>query len=168
PKLRSALRIEGPLDAARLERALVAVAERQSALRTVIADGKQRVLPQVPRDHLDVDLDGETDVDTHVHAHLQEERDRPFDLANGPLWRTRLLRFGPELHVLAITMHHLITDGISLGVWRDELHEHYSASEPELAPLVANSVDVAAWQRRAAGSEVSRRFWQTTLAGAPA
>ena len=168
PKLRSALRIEGLLDVDRLERALVAVAERQAALRVVIADGKQRVLPRVPRDHEDVDLTGELDVDAHVHTHLDDERVRPFDLSRGPLWRTRLLRFGPELHVLVITMHHLITDGISLGVWRDELHEHYASSEPELAPLVANSVDVAAWQRRAAGSEVSRRFWQTTLAGAPA
>jgi non-ribosomal peptide synthetase component F len=175
PKLRSALRIEGPLDRDRLEAALRAVADRQAALRTVfVGDGRevrQRVLPSVPRDHMDVDLSGAENVDELVHAHLQEERDKPFELANGPPWRTRLLRFGPELHVLVITMHHLVTDGISLGLWRDELHEHYVGATSDMPPLVAQAIDVAAWQRRAAATEsptwaVSRRYWQSALAGA--
>ncbi len=176
PKLRSALRIEGPLDRERLEAALNAVADRQAALRTVFAaDGRgevrQRVLPHMPRDHMHVDLSAADNIDELVHAHLQEERDKPFELANGPPWRTRLLRFGPELHVLVITMHHLVTDGISLGLWRDELHEHYAGTIGEAAPIVAHVIDVAAWQRRAAATEsttwaVSRRYWQNALAGA--
>ncbi|HEY1816138.1 MAG TPA: condensation domain-containing protein [Kofleriaceae bacterium] len=179
PKLRSALRIEGPLDRDRLEAALRSVAERQSALRTVFEDARgevrQRVLADVPRDHVELDFSAEerSRLDELVYAQLGIERDRPFDLANGPPWRTRLLRFGPELHVLAITMHHLVTDGISLGVWRDELHEHYAAGgrAGELTPLVASTIDVAAWQRRAAESAtwpVSRRFWKDGLAGARA
>jgi amino acid adenylation domain-containing protein len=197
PKLRSALRLDGTLDPARLEAALELVAQRQAALRTVFdPHGRwQRVAARVPRDHLDADLAATADDarDDVVRAHLDAERDKPFDLANGPPWRTRLLRFGPHTHVLVATMHHLVTDGISLGVWRDELHEAYSAlgdgRAPDLPALAATTADVAAWQRRAdadpgragvrsaaegrradlidAGAwAVSRRYWQRQLAGA--
>src|SRR6202042_3288731 len=130
----------------------------QAALRMVFAadargEVRQRVLPSVPRDHMHIDLGGAETFDELVHAHLQEGRDKPFDLASGPPWRTRLLRFGPELHALVITMHHLVTDGISLGLWRDELHEHYAGTIGEAAPIVAQVIDVAAWQRRAAATE---------------
>ncbi len=194
PKLRSALQIDGPLDVARLETALCLVAQRQASLRTVFVDAggtvRQRVLAQLPRDHRDVDLTGLADDarDQAIRAQLDDERDRPFDLANGPPWRTRLVRFGAEEHVLVITMHHLVTDGISLAVWREDLHELYSALgtdssshfggaarsgkpdlAPELAELAASAADVARWQRRAADSAMwaaSRAFWRETLAGA--
>jgi hypothetical protein len=69
-------------------------------------------------------------------------------------------------------MHHLVTDGISLALWRDELHEAYAARvagrAAELPAIVTTAADVAAWQRRAdVAWPVSRRYWQTTLAGAP-
>jgi len=176
PKLRSALQLDGPLDADRLEAALCLVADRQAALRTVFADVggtvRQRVVAHLPRDHRDVDLSGTPDElrEDAIRAQLDDERDRPFDLPNGPPWRTRLVRFGPRAHVLVITMHHLVTDGISLAVWRDELHEHYAALTagltPELPELAATAADVAHWQRRAADAPASRKYWREQLAGA--
>ena len=58
---------------------------------------------------------------------MQEEAERPFDLESGPLIRGQLLQVGEDEHVLLITMHHIVSDGWSMGVLVDELNTLYGA-----------------------------------------
>src|SRR5262249_20587380 len=57
----------------------------------------------------------------------QEEGRRPFDLTHGPLVRAELLRLGPDDHVFVLTMHHIVCDGWSMGVFFRELKDLYTA-----------------------------------------
>ena len=74
----------------------------------------------------------------------------PFDIANGPLWRTRLLRTGPQEFILLITIHHIIADGWSIGIITDELGQIYEALAEgfplSLPPLSIQYADYASWQ----------------------
>ncbi len=85
-----------------------------------------------------------------------------------------LLIAGPDNHVLVLTMHHMISDGWSIGVMVQEFAELYEAyatgREPSLAPLTIQYVDFAAWQRKWLESgELDRQlpYWKKQLAGAP-
>ena len=82
----------------------------------------------------------------------REEGLRPFDLARGPLVRTRLLRVGPREHVLLLTLHHVISDGWSIGILFRELATAYAAirahRDPGLPALALQYADYAVWQRR--------------------
>ena len=105
---------------------------------------------------------------------MAEEAGAPFDLARGPLIRGRLVRIGDDDHVLLITMHHIVSDGWSMGVLTRELGALYGAfraGRPDpLPPLAVQYADYAAWQRRWVEGEVLREqaeYWQETLAGAP-
>ncbi|WP_254061908.1 condensation domain-containing protein, partial [Granulicella sp. L60] len=94
---------------------------------------------------------------------------------HGPLLRGRLLRTSEDEHVLLITMHHIVSDGWSIGVLVHELSTLYSAylrgeSDP-LPELSIQYVDYAVWQRKWIEGEVLQQqaaYWQTALAGAPA
>ncbi|WP_436526813.1 condensation domain-containing protein, partial [Janthinobacterium sp. GB4P2] len=113
--------------------------------------------------------------DDAVHTLFAEEAAAPFDLANGPLIRGRLLRLSPQEHVLLVTQHHIISDGWSIGVLIEEVNILYTALSqglPDpLPPLAIQYADYAAWQRNTLqGATLQRRvsFWRTHLAGAPA
>ncbi|HTQ80616.1 MAG TPA: amino acid adenylation domain-containing protein, partial [Thermoanaerobaculia bacterium] len=104
----------------------------------------------------------------------REESERPFDLDQGPLLRTLLLRLAPQRHVVALNLHHIVADGWSLGVLRQELAELYrafSSGEPSPLPeLPVQYADFALWQRRWLTGEVLAAqiaFWRQRLAGAP-
>jgi amino acid adenylation domain-containing protein len=176
PRLRYVLRLDGPLDIDRLEAAMGVVAARQDSLRTVFFEEAtgitQRVLASAPRDHLFEDV-SRAEHDAAIRSHLSADRARAFDRASGPPWRTRLLRLRDGLHVLIVTFHHFIADGISIQHWLEEVDECYRALAagiaPALAPLPVTARDVAVWQRRMVDSgawNASREFWKSTLAGA--
>src|SRR6185369_15956036 len=82
---------------------------------------------------------------------ITEEARRPFDLETGPLFRASLLRMANEEHILLLTMHHIISDGWSMGVLRRELATIYNAlaagNQPPLPDLPIQYPDYAAWQR---------------------
>ena len=82
---------------------------------------------------------------SHGHA-------RPFALAAGPPWRTRLVRLADDAHVLIVTLHHYVSDGISVQVWLDEVDAHYRAlatgAAPDVPALTASPLDVASLSRR--------------------
>ena len=108
-------------------------------------------------------------------GYVREEASAPFDLERGPLIRGRLIRVSDEEHVLLITMHHIVSDGWSMGVFRRELSALYKAfsrgeSDP-LRPLAIQYADYAAWQRQwLSGERLAEQssYWQRTLADAPA
>ncbi|HEU4559345.1 MAG TPA: amino acid adenylation domain-containing protein, partial [Longimicrobium sp.] len=178
--LPGAWRLEGALDEAALERSLGEIVRRHEALRTVFAevDGMpvQVMAPfggfVVPVE----DLSGLSDAEREaaVRRRAGEEAGRPFDLAAGPLFRAALLRLGAEDHVLLLSMHHIVSDGWSMGVLFQELSALYEAyrkgGESPLPELPVQYADYAVWQREQLEGEVLDRqlsYWRERLAGAP-
>jgi acyl carrier protein len=147
----------GPLDARALERALGEIVRRHEVLRTtfVAPAGKplQRVAPamRLPLARRDLSRFPEGEREDEVRRAAAKEMARTFDLAEGPLVRAVLLRLGEEEHVLLVTMHHIVTDGWSMGVLARELTAIYPAFAQGLpSPLPELEIqygDFAAWQR---------------------
>jgi acyl-CoA synthetase (AMP-forming)/AMP-acid ligase II len=151
------LRITSPLEAAILERSVNEIVQRHEILRTTFAvvDGghEQVIAPQVTV-HLtfdDLRKLPESERETVGQQLLREEVLHSFDLAQGPLFRARLVCLAEQEHLLVITMHQIIGDGWSLGVLVDELVALYDAFVArEASPLIPPSVqyaDFAYWQR---------------------
>ncbi|HEU4885333.1 MAG TPA: amino acid adenylation domain-containing protein, partial [Longimicrobium sp.] len=120
------------------------------------------------------DLRGHPQAGAALRRVMAEEAEAPFDLARGPLIRGRLIQLADDDHVLLITMHHIVSDGWSMGVFTRELNALYSAfrdGNPDLlAPLPIQYADYAVWQRRWVEGDVLREqaaYWEATLAGAP-
>jgi amino acid adenylation domain-containing protein len=173
-------RLRGELDRAALRRALDRIVDRHEALRTTFAevDGEpvQRIAPAgaSPFHFVEHDLRGLADGGAELHRLSVEEAGSPFDLQRGPLIRGRLVRIGDDDHVLLITMHHIVSDGWSMGVFTRELGALYGAfraGRPDpLPPLPVQYADYAAWQRHWVEGEVLREqadYWREALAGAP-
>ena len=104
--------------------------------------------------------------ETALHGQLENLFDQPFDLSQAPLLNAVLFRLDDETHVLFCSMHHIISDGWSIGVFIRELSIIYNAlrsgSEPRLIPLPLQYVDYARWQhqRLEAGDYDSQRdYW---------
>jgi amino acid adenylation domain-containing protein len=174
------LRLRGALDRAALARALDGIVRRHEALRTTFAlvDGEpeQRIAPAEAGGFplVEHDLGAEADADAGLRRIMAEEARAPFDLERGPLIRGRLVRLAADDHVLLVTMHHIVSDGWSLGVLIRELSALYAAQragrEADLPALPVQYADYAAWQRRWVSGEVLRGqadYWKNALAGAP-
>ena len=164
------LRLRGPLDRAALRGALDGLVARHEALRTTFAtvDGEpvQRIAPASGFAFTERDLIGASE--TVIMALAEEEANAAFDLEVGPLIRGQLIRLGDEEHVLLITMHHIISDGWSMGVFVRDLTALYGRKElPELAIQYA---DYAAWQRQWLSGDVlheQSEYWKQALSDAP-
>ncbi|MBZ4336683.1 amino acid adenylation domain-containing protein, partial [Corallococcus sp. AS-1-12] len=175
-----AVRLVGSLDVAALERALNEVVRRHDSLRTTFEErGGQAI--QVIRPTLSLELAREDlrsvdEVRREAEAHrmVEQEMLRPFDLVHGPLIRTRLFTLGEREHVLVVTMHHIVSDGWSLGVLIREvgaLYEAFASGQPSPLPeLPVQYARYASWQRGRLQGEVLARqvdYWKRKLAGAP-
>ncbi len=175
-----ALLLRGPLRPEALAAALAEIVRRHQALRTIFREGVREPLQVVlppPDGWLPViDLRGVPEGDRRAEARrlLDAGARRPFDLAAGPLLRTELLRLGDEEHLLAVMMHHIVSDAWSLGVTFRELSALYAAGlagEPSPLPeLTVQYADFARWQRSWLSGEVLAReldHWRRALDGAP-
>ena len=154
--LTGTVRLRGPLRVDALGRALDEEVRRHEALRTTfgMVDGEpvQVIRPAAPVPLPVVELPAPAG-EAGLHRRLREEAERPFDLRQGPLFRAMLLRLGEEEHVLMLMMHHVVTDGWSMGVLFRELSQLYGAfcnGEPSPLPeLSIQYADFAGWQREA-------------------
>jgi amino acid adenylation domain-containing protein len=175
-----AVRIAGELDVPALGRALNEVVRRHESLRTTFAaiDGKpvQVIAPSLslPLEVEDLSSLPQDAREAEVARRLREEARAPFDLARGPLVRASLLRLGPAEHVAALTMHHIVSDGWSLGVLVREmvaLYQAFARGLPSPLPdLPVQYADFAAWQRDWLRGEVLRAqldYWKGRLAALP-
>jgi len=173
-------RLRGPLDVDALRAALSALVDRHEVFRTGIETVDGRPVPTVvPRSGLDVplvDLSGVPAEQRRREAErlAEEEAAKPVDLTRPPLLRARLLRLGPEEHLLLLTAHHVALDGWSMRIVIRDLAELYSAysaeREPELDEPPIQYSDFARWQRRWLDGPVLEEglgFWREALAGAP-
>ncbi|MBK8231196.1 MAG: non-ribosomal peptide synthase/polyketide synthase [Candidatus Eisenbacteria bacterium] len=177
----SAIRIEGPLDFEALEQAISASIARHEALRTRFADSPQGLRqiidpPYVPRIALDrLDRVPEDARWAEAERRATHQVRRPFDLETGPLLRLALYRIGAEGHLLAVAMHHIVSDGWSIGILMRELAAQYRTGQAgqasPLPPLAWQYADWAAWQRRrleAGRQEHELAYWRSQLEGIPA
>ncbi|OKI32047.1 peptide synthetase [Saccharothrix sp. CB00851] len=172
------LRLTGPLDRDAVVAAVRGLPARHEVLRTRIAaddDGVPRAyVREEEPEVVEIDLSGLPEAERHREARrlVDEEAQRPFDLATGPLVRTTLVRLAEEDHVLMWSYHHIVFDGWSPTVFFRDFTELYLAAqygrEPDLPVLTAQYADFAEQQRRrfADGAlEADLRFWRSELAG---
>ena len=173
-----ALRLQGELNAAALESALRALVERHASLRTTFpergSEPVQRISDRVRMDLRRIELQT-LPVDrreAEVRRLTREEALAPFDLARGPLLRSRLLRLDPADHLLLLTIHHIVSDGWSMGVLvRDVLALYQRPVAAALPELPLQYAGYAVWQREhLQGERLESRvaWWRERLAGAPA
>jgi hypothetical protein len=176
-----ACRFTGPLDVGAFERAMQAVVRRHDTLRTTFATGEgggplQVVAPDLSLPLVKINLCGRPGMDpeSEVRRLAVAEAQRPFDLARGPLVRATCLRLSEDEHVVLLTLHHIISDGWSLGMMlRDVLafyQGHTRGCACALPDLPVQYGDYAAWQRRWLQGEVLQKqldYWRGRLAGAP-
>jgi len=178
-----ALRIRGDVSPARLEAVLGGLMRRHETLRTTFGerDGQpvQLVAPPGPWTLPLVDLSALSpeDRDAESRRLALEEADRPFDLQRGPVLRAALLSLDEGDSVLLLTLHHIVSDGWSMGVLVRDITALYGRSpvDPDgpspLADLLIQYADFAVWQRGWLTGEVLERqvsYWRERLAGAPA
>jgi len=173
-----AIRIHGHLNVDALENALRDLAARHEALRTTFADKGGTLMqviapePRVEMPIVDLSEMSPTDREEEVESLSHVEGRQHFDLVKGPLWTTKLLRLGPEEHVLLLTLHHIITDGWSMWVFFQDLGKLYDAVAAGRtanlpAPLIQYA-DFSDWQRRRFESGVLKDqvdYWKQRLAG---
>src|SRR5258708_38858279 len=175
------LHLKGDLKRTALRRALDRIVVRHEVLRTTFAlhDGEPvQEIGAVQTSSLRLlehDLRGHNDVEAELAALRELEAGAPFDLKADPLIRGRLIRLAEDEHVLLVTMHHIVSDGWSMGVLVGELNALYGAflrgeADP-LPELEIQYADYAVWQRQWIEGEILQQqaaYWKTTLAGAPA
>ena len=179
--LSSLLPFKAHLDLRVLGATLDEIVRRHETLRTRFAlvddDPAQVVEPHRRRPVPCVDLQGlpEGLVERELRRWTTRAAQLPFDLARAPLWRILVFRRASDHHVVFLSMHHIVTDGVSLeNLWREvvELYESFAAGRPSpLAELPIQYGDFALWQRRWLSGEIlesQARYWQEQLAGAPA
>ena len=125
-------------------------------------------------EEIDLRGKGEQEREEEVQRLRQEEIERKFDLEKGGLFRVRLVRLEQEEQVLLITMHHIISDGWSMGVLMRELGELYAGEvegrEVKLEELGVQYGDYAEWEREWMKGEMQEKqleYWREVLGDAP-
>jgi len=171
---------DGPVDRDALAAAVTALVTRHEVLRTRLVTGQDGVAHQVidppgPVPLPLVDLSDEADPMTAARAAVADDATTPFDLAAGPLLRAALIRLADDRHLLALSMHHAVSDEWSGGVLWRELAALYQAARdgaPDpLPPLPVQYADFAVWQRAFLTGDVldgQFAYWRDRLADAPA
>ncbi|HEX9733019.1 MAG TPA: amino acid adenylation domain-containing protein [Thermoanaerobaculia bacterium] len=174
-----ALRLQGRLDQGALERTLSEIVRRHEVLRTtfdtVAGEPVQIVHPAAPVSLPLSDLENAAAAEEKLRDLLRDEALAPFDLRRGPLFRLRIVRLGAEDHVLATTLHHILSDAWSREVLAREIESLYAAfsrGEPSALPeLPLQYADYAHWQRTWLQGDVLAEhldYWRRQLADAPA
>jgi thioesterase domain-containing protein/acyl carrier protein len=165
-----AFRLTGVLDVAAMEKSVEEIARRHEILRTTFprVDRKpvQKISPATTFHLSVIDLQNLPQNQREVEAQrlASQEAQQPFNLAEGPLWRVKLLRLAEDEHWLLVTLHHIVADGWSLTLFLRELSAHYKASP--LPELPIQYADFASWHRQWLESEAIKSqldYWQQHL-----
>ncbi|MEP7271143.1 MAG: SDR family NAD(P)-dependent oxidoreductase [Acidobacteriota bacterium] len=170
--------IKGKLDIAVAERALNEIIRRHETLRTSfeVVDGLpvQRIADELKIELEKFDFRGFSGLDQEakIKAHSAEAALYRFDLSQAPLLRASMLRTSDDEYLLGITMHHIVTDGWSLGIFTSEFAAIYEAfvtgASSPLPELQIQYADFAVWQREWLQGEVLDRqlkYWREKLGG---
>ncbi|WP_236142630.1 non-ribosomal peptide synthetase [Nostoc sp. CMAA1605] len=174
----SALHLTGLLNVSALQQSLNEILRRHEAWRTIFVSGEEQpiqiVLPQITWEIPIINIEhlANQDWETEVQQIAIKEAQKPFDLAATPLFRATLLRLSEVENILLLTIHHIITDGWSMGVFAQELATLYAAfsnGKPSpLAELPIQYADFSIWQRDRLQGELLNtqlNYWKQQLAG---
>ena len=175
-----AVRLEGEVDERVLGQVVNEVVRRHEILRTTFATIDGRPVQHIAAElTVAVSVEDLTNLPTGEREQrakelMQAEAQQPFDLVTGPLLRMRLLRLTTTEHILLFTVHHIVSDGWSMGVLVREvaaLYRAYVQQQPSPLPeLAIQYADYAAWQRQWLSGPVLQQqvtYWTEHLAGAP-
>ena len=173
-----ALRLSGALSVRALAEALGEVVRRHEILRTTYhqRDGQawQRVQDPRPFELPCIDLSGlpADERESALQARASQEASRPFDLGRDPMLRGLVLTLSEHEHVAVFTLHHIATDGWSMGVLTADLSRAYQAAllgaaAQSLPPLALQYGDYAAWTGASSAVAATLDYWRQALAGAP-
>ena len=176
----AAVKIAGDLDINALQQALSEIVHRHEILRTSIQTVNglpiQVIHPQVTTSINVVDLQQllAPERETLLEQQIQLEASIPFNLENAPLIRCILLQVTDREYVLLLTMHHIVSDGWSMGIFISELSSLYAAfcaGDPSPLPaLPLQYADFAVWQKRWLSGvvlETQLNYWRSQLQGSP-
>ena len=167
---------EGELDLKSLEEAIARLVQRHESLRTtfVTIDGepRQKIHEQMNVQVGFVDLTDKPQARETARKLGHEEARKPFDLEKGPLVRVTLVKLDDKLHVMLFTIHHIVSDGVSISVLTREfgqLYESIHKGTPDpLSPLRIQYRDYASWQNHLLESKamaVHSNYWREKLSG---
>ncbi len=175
-----ALRVHGRFDVEVAERSLRRIVERHETLRTVFIEGPEGPLQHVRKEfdfHLErLDLSGlETaEQERAVKAAMGSDALRPFDLSSDLMLRASYLQLGEAEGVLLFNLHHIASDGWSMGILVEEFGKLYEAlaegKEEPLQELAIQYADYAEWQRGWLKGELVEEqlsYWEKQLAELP-
>lgn len=178
----AAMTLKGQLDVEILRRAFEKVVKRHEVLRTnftekdglarlLVRDVERWELPMTDLTHLKSDAAAQ---ETEVTRLVSEDAEKPFNLLTDWLFRTSLAKLEDEHYVLMVCLHHICSDGWSIGVLINEVTQIYDAlvagQESPLADLPIQYADFAAWQREwMQGGVLDEQlsYWKQRLKGAP-
>jgi acyl-CoA synthetase (AMP-forming)/AMP-acid ligase II/acyl carrier protein len=173
-----AFRFLGPINVQALEHSFAQIIQRHESLRTTFAFANDRlhqiIRPSEPfaLHKEDVPVTAENGRDGQTLARIVDEARRPFDFRKGPLLRVSLFRMGEQEHALLIVIHHIISDGWSVGIILNELSTFYNSSltqtVPALPELPVQFADFAKWQTERLESGESSDwlpYWSERLRG---
>ncbi|WP_427156903.1 amino acid adenylation domain-containing protein [Aliinostoc sp. HNIBRCY26] len=177
----AAFRLQGELNVQALQQSFHEIVRRHEVLRTnfqtvagkpvqIIASETNFSLPIIDLSNLAADLQA-----VQIEQLTQTEAQQPFNLQTDLMLRVKLLRLGEQEYLLLLTVHHIASDGWSIGVFVQELSTLYQAfcsgKIPNLSALPIQYADFAAWQRRWLLGDVlasQLAYWRQHLEGAPA
>lgn len=173
-------RLLGPLDTTALQQALDILVTRHESLRTVFSmEGEEPAQVVLPQGYVKLEITDLTELEpdslpARLKALVIAEAERPFDLSKGPLLRVSLVRLAAREHVLMTTMHHIISDAWSSGVFKRELGYFYKCfrqkRQPDMPELPLRYVEYTRWQLNQLQSnklDKQLRYWKERLDGAP-
>ncbi len=173
-------RLRGRVDIVALERSIRAILLRHEALRTrfpIVDDRPVQVVEQLDDDwRIRFEDLSQVNADQERAARILADEDArtPFDLTKGPLLRCQLIKLSESDHLLAVTMHHIVSDAWSVGLFLRELSELYKTGgdvqQADLPQLPVQYRDFAIWQREwldGGTLDTQLRYWRDHLAGAP-
>ncbi|CCH94318.1 hypothetical protein MICCA_370002 [Microcystis aeruginosa PCC 9432] len=176
-----ALHLAGNLQVDVLEKSLQEIIQRHESLRTNFATIEGNPVQVIkPESNWQLTLVNGKDSpkyreEQEIKKWLEIHSHQPFDLANDSLIRATLLKLSDTEHFLLICLHHIVSDGWSMGVFIEELTTLYNAYtkglEPLLQELPIQYADFAIWQREYLQGEIRENqlnYWQKQLAAAPA
>ena len=174
----TALRLQGAIDLAVFERSINELARRHESLRTIFKmeneEPVQVILPelQIKINVMDLSHLPAAERENETNRITIEEAGKTFDLEQGPLLRVSLLTHAADTHILIYNMHHIVTDGWSVELFKKEwriIYEAFLANQPSPLPeLSVQYADFALWQREWFQREPLRKqllYWKNILSG---
>ncbi|MEP0344515.1 SDR family NAD(P)-dependent oxidoreductase [Rhodopirellula bahusiensis] len=174
-------RLRSPLDVEALQKSMESVVQRHAALRTTFTDSSGE-LQQIVHDELKPEFvvedwsttNGRVRDEDELLQSVIEETQRPFDLQNGPMMRTRLFRLAEDDWVVVATTHHIVVDFWSLILILGEIKQFYpqflSGDVPAIVPPEKDYFELVLRQRHLLNSQRGqslKEYWTSTLADVP-